>query len=467
MSVPLDGMDANPLYPAKLTTHRKINRERNVWIYKHELFHRDRPEDLFMVRRRTCPGLDGRKQRFSSRKGSGKSNDSDGDDSVSQEETFDQVAQTASSETLNNKKRSSLSNVVSSDSLETDDAEIVTQPPKSKKGRTSAPASTNASNVKTQEPVSAFVDTSIIQSVVKSARTSDSLDDTASDDSTMDKRRSDKHEMLQQSLVVSDVASKLEEYAKRAWKDRGISIKPRRAGAGVVTPPFGQSTISATELLTYDDEYDSDHDDQLRATDLFGTPKASSSVVTDSDTEATAEEERGLDFESPQSKELLAAPVGLQQAKSITERLLSSDVTAAAVAGFCMSTAPYGNPEMSQKILQLIASCETLAADFHQYRNALLPVTHSGEGAPGAITPIHSVRMNHVQSWEREGSRNAAVSDFKVFSVNCVHKILGKNGLGGVLNSLSDDDRVALERTANVWLRSVGTADNSPRRVSL
>ena len=424
-----------------------------------------------MVRRRTCPGLDGRKQRFSSRKGSGKSNDSDSEDSASREETFDQVAQTASSETIN-KKRNSLSNVVSSDSLETNTAEIATQPPKSKKSRTLAPsAGTSVSTIKTREPVSPFVDTSIIQSVVEGERTNDSLDDPA-DNSSMDKRRSDKHEMLQQSLVVSDVASKLEEYAKRAWKDRGISIKPRRrAGAGVVTPPFGsssyQSTISATELLTYDDEYDSDHDDQLRATDLFGTPKASSSVVTDSDTEATTEEGRGLAFESPQPKELLAAPVGLQQAKSITERLLSSDVTAAAVAGFCMSTAPSGNPEISQKILQLIASCETLASDFHQYRNALLPVTHSGEGVPGTVTPIHSVRMNHVQSWEREGSRNAAVSDFKIFSVNCVHKIIGKNGVGGGLNSLSDDDRIALERTANAWLRSVGTADNSPRRVSL
>jgi hypothetical protein len=41
-----------------------VNKERNVWIYKHHLFRRDSPEDLRLVRRRTCPGLDGRKQRF-------------------------------------------------------------------------------------------------------------------------------------------------------------------------------------------------------------------------------------------------------------------------------------------------------------------------------------------------------------------------------------------------------------------
>lgn len=409
-----------------------------------------------MVRRRTCPGLDGRKQRFSARKGSGKSNDSDGDDSVSQEDVLHHVAQTSSVD-INSRKRSLLSNVVSSDSLEADDTDVaMQQQPKSKKSRNEV------------EPVSPIVDTSIIRSVVEGTGVNDSLDDPTSDDSSLDRKRDNKREMMQQSLVVSDVASKLEEYAKRAWKDRGISIKPRRAG--VVTPPFGSSTyhstISATELLTYDDEYGSEHDVQLRATDLFGTPKTSSSVVTDSDTDDAADNVRGLDFESPTLKELLVAPVGLQQAKSITERLLLSDVTAAAVAGFCMSTAPYGSPEISQKILQLIASCETLAADFHQYRNALLPVTHSGEGASFA-TPIHSVRMNHVHSWEREGSRNAAVSDFKVFSVNCVRKILGMNGLGEGINTLSDDDRAALEHTANVWLRSVGTTDNSPRRVSL
>ena len=442
--------------------NRKINRERNIWIYKHELFHRERPEDLFMVRRRTCPGLDGRKQRFSARKGSSsnnsnnKSNDnSDGEDSISQEETMDHhISQTTFGEiSSSSRKRIPLSNVVSLDSLETDDTEsAMQQQPKSKKSR------------KEEQPVSPVVDTSIIRSVVEGTAVDTSLDDTASDDSSLDRKRSSQREMMQQSLVVSDVASKLEEYAKRAWKDRGISLKPRRTG--VVTPPFG-STISATELLTYDDEYTSDHDEQLRATDLFGTPKTSSSVVTDSDTEDTADDDRGLDFESPPPKELMVAPVGLQQAKSITERLLLSDVSAAAVAGFCMSTAPYGSPDMSQKILQLIASCETLAADFHQYRNALLPVTLSAEGSSGVVTPIHSVRMSHIQSWEREGSRNAAVSDFKVFSVNCVRKILGKKGFPEGINAFSDDDRAALERTANVWLRSVGTTDNSPRRVSL
>lgn len=42
---------------------RKVNRERHFWIYRHKQFHRDRPENLHLLRRRTCPGVDGRKQR--------------------------------------------------------------------------------------------------------------------------------------------------------------------------------------------------------------------------------------------------------------------------------------------------------------------------------------------------------------------------------------------------------------------
>ena len=42
---------------------RKINRERTFWVYYHPLFHRDRPEEMPLLRRRTCPGYDGRKNR--------------------------------------------------------------------------------------------------------------------------------------------------------------------------------------------------------------------------------------------------------------------------------------------------------------------------------------------------------------------------------------------------------------------
>ena len=42
---------------------RKVNKERNFWVYRHPLFHRDRPEELHLVRRQTIQGVDGRKHR--------------------------------------------------------------------------------------------------------------------------------------------------------------------------------------------------------------------------------------------------------------------------------------------------------------------------------------------------------------------------------------------------------------------
>jgi len=40
---------------------RKVNRERNFWVYRHPLFHRNRPENLHLLKRRSGVGVDGRK----------------------------------------------------------------------------------------------------------------------------------------------------------------------------------------------------------------------------------------------------------------------------------------------------------------------------------------------------------------------------------------------------------------------
>jgi hypothetical protein len=442
-----------------MSLSRKINRERNVWIYKHELFNRERPEDLYMVRRRTCPGLDGRKQRFSSRgatKGSKKATADDGsvtlqansdEDSIvddlqtQQRHVIDESLSSDSTPRLA-KKRDSLSSRSS--------AHLEGEGPKPKKSRHEVPQAT-ASDPVLSSPI---VDTSILRSVVESNSSKIVFlgeHEEAADDSSLDNKRNDKLEMLEQSMVVSDVAMKLEEYARRARKSGMLPARVRRQGPGVVTPPFSSSyqvSMSASELLTYDDEYDAE---EARATDLFGgrgTGTSTSSVVTDSDAE---EESLG---ENKVPKEFMVPPVSMAHAKSITEQLLLKDVTSAAVAGFCMSTAPSGLQDMPRKILQLIASCETLANDFYQYRMALNPA-HSGD--PAML--MHNVRMNHVQNWEREGSRCDAVRDFKVFSVNCVRKIFWGRGDASV--GLSDVDRAALKHTADVWLRSIGMVDQS------
>ncbi|GMI32765.1 hypothetical protein TeGR_g8507 [Tetraparma gracilis] len=80
---------------------RKINRERSFWIYSHPLFHRDKPADLKRLRRRTCPGVDGRTlARKRRRLPSGafapgrdlEDEQDDGDDVVALNESDDKVA---------------------------------------------------------------------------------------------------------------------------------------------------------------------------------------------------------------------------------------------------------------------------------------------------------------------------------------------------------------------------------------
>lgn len=420
-----------------------------MWIYKHNLFHRDRPEDLYMVRRRTCPGLDGRKQRFSSRAKTTtkKADDSDEDSNppVNDQHVIEE-SPSADSASGTMRKRNSLSSLTSAAEMET----------KSKRPRHEGPRRLSSSSSRTGSPI---VDTSMLHSSKLLL-----AGEGEEDENSMDQKRNEKLEMLQQSMVVSDVAMKLEEYAKRARKSGLLASRNRRTGAGVVTPPFGSTSypsgMSASELITYDDEYES-ADEGVRVTDLFGIrANSTSSVVTDSD----LEEERLSESHLPE--ELLAAPVDMNLAKAITERLLESDVTSGAVAGFCMSTAPNGHPDLSRKILQLIGSCEALADDFHQYRSALKPVLHSSEPSNAVSgSPFRTVRMNHVQNWEREGSRSDAVRDFKVFSVNCVRKVLGKHGGSGIKFSIADSDRIALERTADVWLKSVGMTDQSKNQI--
>ena len=134
------------------------------------------------------------------------------------------------------------------------------------------------------------------------------------DDDASANRRNERLEMLEQSIVVSEVAMKLEEYARKAMKGRS-SGRTRRSGAGVVTPPFGSSrnvSISSRGLLTYDDEY------------------KNSGIVTDGDDSMASEDISISEADKSRSrhvaKAFLVAPVQEEPAvKSITECILFTD----------------------------------------------------------------------------------------------------------------------------------------------
>jgi hypothetical protein len=398
---------------------RKVNRERNVWIYKHELFHRDHPDDLHLVRRRTCPGLDGRKQRFSrfairraSSTSSLKSDENSQNEVISPQEYPALISRTPS--------MSRRTPIWDASSARKGDAMVV--------------------------------DTSMVQP--------EPADGDAGEDqgSVTAGKKDPKAEMAQQSMVVSEVAMKLEECARRATQGRSGG---RRSGTGIITPPYGSTPRFGESfsdgLLTYDDEYTSMYETDE---DKFGTqsPESNRSIASVS-----------LDSmdEAPMVTPVVTPTKPVEDRKvveEIVQRILSSPehprgtfAALAILAGFCMSTSPSGD-DLCSKILQLISSCDKLGAEFSQYRSALHPLEYGEMCATFALSPDQqrggAPTTVQQEVWERSTYRHDYVRDFTTFAVNSISKALGKSD-GSALSSLSENDMLALERTANIWQKSV------------
>lgn len=403
---------------------RKVNRERNVWIYKHELFHRDRPEDLHLVRRRTCPGMDGRKHRFPrfpSRRFSETGSDNlDADDS-----SIDSNEDTKQQEKARKKREAS-------------DAPKVSL---SKRSRILWHDDSKKDVV---------VETSLVEPVKEVVEPED-----AEDQMSLATSKNTKTDLAEHEMVVSRVAQKLEQYARKAKGRTGT----RNLRSGVVTPPHGSTPF--TSVLTYDDERHYDSDDEF-----IGNLDFTPGYIYDGDESLVSEEASSVSEPNTitPTKEKVTTPiVDFSSARAITDRMLDSVpaehrealVATATVASFCMSTAPTTGKELCSKILQLIASCEILSAEFQLYRSALHPmnVANSPSFAPSSSSMMAFRRppVTVQQIWEREASRGDAVRDFKTFAVNCVQKILDNTQ---VLSALTQNDKDVLVRTANVWLKS-------------
>lgn len=424
-----------------------------MWIYKHKLFHRDHPEDLHLVRRRTCPGVDGRKQRFSrlsARKlsrqvGVKKAASSDEDESSVEEVTAEVVDDVESHQ----------------EKTELDGADVISLMKRSRRlwSESENPSVVDISTMNTP-PCSSPTDR------LKQDQISEDDDDASAavgKSSVATKRL----EMAQQSMVVSEVALKLEEYAKKAMKISGTS-RTRRGGLGVVTPPFGSLhnlSISTRGLITYDDEYESSSECTQRSSNSSNAgvvsvgDESSVNEYEGSPREATCFQETGEYFSG---HELFGfAPVeDIKVVKNITEQILQSPtmtrahggawVASAAVTGFCMATPPTEDSAISSKILHLISSCPNLASEFQQYRAALHPQESlSNECYPFASGLTTNQAVSIHQIWERAACRGSAVRDFKTFAVNTIHMVMSRV-------AFDKADAAALERTADIWLKSVG-----------
>jgi HSF-type DNA-binding len=432
---------------------RKINRERSVWIYQHNLFHRDHPEDLHQVRRRTCPGVDGRKQRFSrlsAQRLSGGPQENKDDAASDPNSDMDDV---------------SLSSV--EDSSEGEEigfeAKAVVNPPKrkvvaaitmtAKRARISPVTDEKAEKprAKSVEIVKPFV----LTNPEPSPRSVTALfqveveqeDKAAEDDGSTEKKKIDRMEMIQQSLIVSEVSVKLEEFVRKALKGRGL-LRTRKGASGIVTPPYGANskfTMTSRDLITYDDEYECDESRSL-------------GVVSDSDESVSGEGRgRGVDID------MLVAPVSDREtAKHIGDEILRRASVnpaliedCANVAAFFMGTAPNeGVDQISKKVIQLLANSTRLEADFYFYSTALHPTLFLDSNSSNTFTAFHSRALRN--SLCNGQGRIESLRRFKVFAVNLIYRLLGRNGGLGIQEPLASEDHAILLRAAEIWSKSAG-----------
>ncbi|KAL7574813.1 hypothetical protein ACA910_010657 [Epithemia clementina (nom. ined.)] len=412
---------------------RKINRERNVWIYKHELFHRDRPEDLHMVRRRTCPGLDGRKQRFS-RFSARKLTDNSGSDEDSSSEELSLPV------TAPNDEHDALVGGTKRSMDEESEGEA------SKKSRRLL----LPENVDILPKQHETIDMSLLVEATPEIK-----EEKETEEPRAKSPLNERAEMAERSLIVSEVAKKLEKFARKAYGPI-INGKGKRNSSGVVTPPFGTTvTLRTTNLLTYDDEFGGGKD-----------VAANTGVVTDGDESTSSGEDESRTQTipvSPNSKNFCSTPAGdMHIAREISNRLLGLPTenreAKAAVASFCIMNTPHGDNDIGSKILQLIASCENLAAWFNSYRTALNPFAVSEkEGIVGSHSKQAIDEDKAMQQhWAQEASRLKAIHDFTVFAVNCVNGILGEGAVGHESTSfLTKKDEIVLERAILLWSKNV------------
>jgi hypothetical protein len=270
-------------------------------------------------------------------------------------------------------------------------------------------------------------------------------DEGADDSSTS--RKYDRMEVMQQSLVVSEVASKLEEYVKKAMKEKGLS-RTRRGASGIVTPPFGTTgrfTMNSSDLITYDDEYDVDEGESV-------------GVVSDAGDNLSIEE-------TAVDKDMVEAPVtDVETVKRIRLEILRRGDLAneemmracANVAAFFMLTAPNEDAEeCCPKILELLSTSRQLESEFYFYRAALHPAQFlDSDLRDNQFTDYHAACLRH--SLVGGSGRSDALREFKIFAVNLIYKLLGMNGTIGISESFAEEDHSVLLRTAKSWSKSVG-----------
>lgn len=359
---------------------RKINKERNFWVYKHPLFHRDRPEDLGMLRRRNCSGIDGRKVRpeveLSNLEADIRSPacvDSDSSD-------FIPVA------TKKRKKHQVLKRSNSDSSIDGYETEFAVPVLKS-----STPsfmishAATRTSPESKRQRVDLTHATAMSGTPYLMKSTTRLISPSPSGKG--------KVSTLEQSHLVNRVAQKLEQHIKRA-----TSKKVRKSG-GIVTPPYDAKDTLKYHALTYDDEveiFDTErgcvverrdaHGNYLTAADDISVSSAIVSPDTNEDAELNDSGKANagadvviVDNSPPVDCDFVIHEVGMKIIGNNIEidGIKDARVTAA-ITMFCMKTNPF-DPSLAEKLIQDMSVHDFLSDEFCSYQAALSPDSRVSE----------------------------------------------------------------------------------------
>mmetsp|Transcript_5625 Transcript_5625/g.8401 ORF Transcript_5625/g.8401 Transcript_5625/m.8401 type:complete len:547 (-) Transcript_5625:376-2016(-) len=454
---------------------RKVNRERTFWVYRHNLFHRDRPGELHLLRRRTCPGVDGRKQRSEndpSRSNSPRPTSKRNYLSTDEQSENDSVVAPPSGK--NKRKVRQASDDFEMKRLKRKSHNIGTD------SRLPSPApeveindttkildmsEVNDTNAQEQESPSTVICSESPTHVVPpegddlkgpNGLPKRTVSPNIFGDSLEKKERSNS---LEQSMLVTKVARKLEEHAKRAAAAKGICSKRR---SGTVTPPFSSDTMKY-HALTYDDEieiYDSARGCVVERQQRVMTSSHADenlSIVSNDDEDRV----RSVSFYGCTQKMSTTPPVENNIIVSDIVRKLHGWVKqgtftskvdgqlAAAIAGFCMLTNPR-DPSFEKKCTDLMLACGALVTEFRRYKTALLPGCIPHDGLMQNNPPRLDLQIKQLFN----GDKNHTVRVFKVFLLNSLEDLVNDKHLP-IQVGLSSKETESMDSCYKIWLTSL------------
>lgn len=332
-------------------------------MYKHPLFHRDKPHDLHLLRRRTCPGVDGRK--------------------VRPETELRTIATAFRSPTM----------VSPEPTDETSDSDDTNKEVEKKKRKSGSDNSKSDVSLLNENGILRSLDQENEFDVSKKQRVEtihpESLDTTEKYMRGPNRLVSPiatacPADLKEQSLLVSKVSRQLDEHAKRAALTGKKCAKKRIGSVSSVTPMYVSDTMKY-HALTYDDEieiFDSARGCVVERSSSKRDICTEDVSDDESENNATVISFNDNEVSVDTTKHIISAPVqDANVINRVVSKLLSSNDNSnsfVAIAAFCMRTNP-NDPSLGEKAIQLMSNHADLAHEFCRYKIALSPNNNHAE----------------------------------------------------------------------------------------